>query len=85
MNDTRLCQSICSSIYRVCHSRKSKVFCKKFKEEKRRIHKDSLLRAEMSMISKMSVNLIGEDTFDSIGNDISSSEFLENEIFFETQ
>ena len=86
-SDKMLCHTICGSVYRFCHRRKGKgkSFCQAFKKEKRRIHEDNIMQKEMTIMSKMSLDLTGEDTYDSMGLDISKSEFLENEIFFETQ
>jgi len=78
-----LCGEICSDkIIKICWRRKHNEPCIKYRDL---VVKEILAHKHekyLKILEQTQVDYIGEDTFDSMGDDISKEEFLENEMFF---
>ena len=82
--NTKHCFAVCGSDYRYCRTRKKGNACFKLREVLKN-ERERLVKEKSNMLFEKIRNLrfLESDFFDSIGNDISKEEFLENEIFWE--
>ena len=79
-----ICLEHCSrKIVMICWRRKYNEPCAHYMKKAVEIAGEAITIKENRIIAQLKSDLTGEDTFDSIGGDISKEEFLENEIFFE--
>jgi hypothetical protein len=89
--DNEICKRICGENYLYCRKRRKqkkeggRIFCAKQKREREIIKINNKKALDKKLIKSNIKNLVGEDSFDSVGEDISEEEFIQNEIFFECE